>query len=181
MTIMKRLIALFLCLGVLVMTASGCFGAGPQKEATGDEAANKSVSAYKNTYTDMLNYLAAWGYINPREKNKDITYTEMQADLIGAKQGRRFTAEHTKDTVIELYEYDLKALNATADEVRSAVEKNGTFQNLFDETVENVYLSKNKRYMMIYNDKTINKDTKETDDNYKARQEVVEKFTEFDK
>ena len=178
---MKRIIAFLLCVGMFITVAAGCGGSGAQKTATGDEAKNTALSAYKNTYEDLLTYLSAWGYINPLEANKNITYTEMHADLIGAKQGRRFTAQHTKDTSIEIYEYDLTALNATADEVRGSVTENGTFQNLFDETVENVYLSNQKRYLMIYTDKTINKDTKETDDNYKARQAVIEKFTAFDR
>ena len=72
-------------------------------------------------------------------------------------------------------------LDATADEVRSSVEKNNTFQNLFDEKVNNVYLTKNGRYMMIYNDTSINDDTKDTDENYKNRQECIDKFLEFDK
>ena len=33
--------------------------------------------------------------------------------------------------------------------------------------------------MMVYTDKTINKDTAEDSDNYKAREEVIEKFLAF--
>ena len=177
---MKRIIALILCLGIFAAAAAGCGGSSKEPVATGDEAKNTDVSAYKNTYDDLLNYLSAWGYINPLKDNEGITYSNMTAELIGAKQGRRFTAMHTKNTTIEIYEYDLNKLDATADEVRSSVEKNNTFQNLFDEKVENVYLTKMGRYMMIYNDTSINDDTKDTDDNYKSRQEVIEKFMAFD-
>ncbi len=178
---MKRIIALILCLGMFAAAAAGCGGQAKEPVATGDEAKSKSVSDYKNTYEGLLNYLSAWGYINPLKDNEGVTYTNMTAELIGAKQGRRFTAMNTKNTTIEIYEYDLNKLDATADEVRSSVEKNNTFQNLFDEKVNNVYLTKNGRYMMIYNDTSINDDTKDTDENYKNRQECIDKFLEFDK
>lgn len=177
---MKRIIALLLCAGMLAAVAAGC-GGGKQVTATGDEAANTNVSAYPNTYKDLLTYLSALGYINPLTKNEDLTYSVMRADLIGAKEGRRFTATHTKDTTIEIYEFDTARHNATADEVLGSVRENGTFKNLFGDTVNNVYLSKNGRYMMIYTDTGIKDDSKETDDNVKARQEVVEKFTAFDR
>lgn len=175
---MKRIIALLLCVGMFAAVAAGC-GGGQQLTATGDEATNKSAGAYKDTYADLLTYLSAWGYINPLEANKGKSYTEMKAELIGAKQGRRFTAQHTKDTTIEIYEYDPNNLNATADEVIGSVKANGTFQNLFNDEVENVYLSKSGKYMMVYTDKTINKDTAEDSDNYKAREEVIKKFLAF--
>lgn len=179
---MKRIIALILCVGIFAAAAAGCGGAGQQITATGDEAVNKNVEAYKNTYEDLLTYLSAWGYINPLKENEGKTYNVMTAELIGAKRGKRFTAQHTKDTAIEIYEYDTSdKWDATADEVVSSVEKTNTFQNLFDETVENSYMSKNNKYMMVYTDKTINDDTKDTDDNYVKMQEVIEKFIAFDR
>lgn len=177
---MKKIIALILCVGMLAAVAAGC-GGGKQAEATGDEAANTGVSAYQNTYKDLLTYLSAWGYINPLEKNEGVTYTKMRADLIGAKQGKRFNAIHTKDTTIEIYEFDTAARNATADEVLNEVRSSGTFKNLFGEEVKDVYLSKSGRYLMIYNDTTIKDDSKDTDENVKKRAEVVEKFNAFDR
>ncbi len=152
---MKKIIALLLCLGMFAAVCAGC--GGPQITATGDEATNKSADAYKDTYS------------------------EMRADLIGAKQGRRFNAQHTKDTTIELYEYDLAKINATADEVLQSVKTDGSFKNLFGDKVDSVYLSANGKYMMVYSDKTINDDTKETDENYTKRQEVIDKFMDFKK
>lgn len=176
---MKKIIALLLCLGMFAAVCAGC--GGPQITATGDEATNKSADAYKDTYDDLLNYLSAWGYINPLEKNKGVTYTEMRADLIGAKQGRRFNAQHTKNATIELYEFDLTKSNATADEVLSSVKADGSFKNLFGDKVDSVYLSSNGKYLMVYNDTSIKDDTKDTDENYTKRQEVIDKFKEFKK
>ena len=177
---MKRIIAFLLCAGMFAAVAAGCGGA-KQPTATGDEAANTSVSAYQNTYTDLLTYLSALGYINPLTENENVTYSVMRADLIGAKRGKRFNAMHTKDTTIEIYEFDPADRNATADEVLGSVRNNGTFKNLFGDEVNNVYLSKNGRYLMIYNDTSIKDDSKDTDENVKKRDEVVEKFTAFDR
>lgn len=178
---MKRILALLLCAGILVFAAAGCGGTQKSVTATGDEAKSLKASDYDDDFKGLCNYFSALGYINPKSENKDVTYSEMKAELIGAKKGsgRRFEAKHTKDTVIELYEYDLKNLNATADEVRGSVDKDGTFVNLIGETVKNCYLSNNKKYLMIYTDNTIDDDTKETDKNFKAREEVVKNFKAF--
>lgn len=180
---MKKIIALLLCIGMFAAVAAGCGGSGQQEVATGDEAASLNANDYKDTYDGLCTYLSALGYINPLEDNKGISYSVMNAEIIGAKQGRRFTAKHTEKTTIEIYEYDLDGLKASPDEaaetVRSSVEKDGTFTNLIGEKVENVYLSDNGKYLMIYTDTTINGDTKETDKNFTARKEVVEKFKAF--
>lgn len=180
---MKRIIALLLCIGMFAAVAAGCGGTGKQEVATGDEAASLNAGDYKDTYDGLCTYLSALGYINPLEDNKGVTYTVMNSELIGAKQGRRFVAKHTKDTSIEIYEYDLDGLKASPDEaaetVRASVAKNGTFVNLIGETVKNVYLSDNGKYLMIYNDTTIKDDTKEDEDNVKARAEVIAKFKAF--
>ena len=187
--IMKKILAIILCAGMFAAVAAGCGGSKQSEVATNDEAykatytLKKNVNDYKDDLNGLCEYFGALGYINPIEKNKGLTYSDMKGELIGAKvdTGKRFLAKHTKDTVIELYEYDLKNLNATADEVRASVQKDGTFVNLIGETVKNVYISDNGKYLMIYTDSTISGDTKETDANYKAREEVVKKFKAFHK
>ena len=184
---MKKLLAIILCAGMFAAVAAGCGGTKQSAVATDDEAykstytLKKNVNDYEDSLKGLCQYFGALGYINPIEKNENITYSNMKGELIGAKKntGKRFQAIHTKDTMIELYEYDLKNLNATADEVRGSVEKDNTFKNLLGETVENVYLSNNKKYLMIYTDNTIDDDTKETDKNFKAREEVVKNFKAF--
>ena len=136
--IMKRILAFILCAGIFAAVAAGCGGTQKSAVATEDEAykstytLKKNVNDYDDTLKGLCQYFGALGYINPIDKNQDITYSDMKGELIGAVKntGKRFQAKHTEDTVIELYEYDLKNLNATADEVRSSVEKDGTFVNL---------------------------------------------------
>ena len=181
---MKRLIALLLCIGMFAAVAVGC-GQQKQEVATGDEAKSLNAADYEDTYAGLCNYLSAYGYINPLEDNKGLTYTVMNSDLIGAKQGRRFNCKHTenKSATVEIYEYDLEGLKASPDEaattVLESVKKTGTFTNLIGGTVKDVYMSDNGKYMLIYNDDSIKDDTKEDDKNFVARKELVEKFKKF--
>lgn len=181
--IMKRIIAILLCVGMLAFAAAGCGTNQKPTVATGDEAASLKASDYKNNFTGLCNYLSALGYINPLEDNKGVTYTVMKSEIIGASEGRRFTAQHTEKTTIEIYEFDLAALQSTPDEaatkVIDSVKKDGTFTNLIGETVKNVYLSKNGRFLMIYNDTTITDNSKDSDKNVENRAEVIEKFENF--
>ena len=158
---MKKLCAAILAAVMFAAVASGCFGAGQKAAvATGDEAASQNASDYENNFEGLCNYLASFGYINPVDENADVTFTVMDASLIGAAKGRRFTEQTMKKANIEIYEYsDTK--NATADEVLKSVKDNG-------------------KYLMVYKDQTI--DESKTDaDNYKLREEIIEKFKEFHK
>ena len=160
---MKKLCAAILAAVMFAAVASGCFGAGQKAAvATGDEAASQNASDYENNFEGLCNYLASFGYINPVDENADVTFTVMDASLIGAAKGRRFTEQTMKKANIEIYEYsDTK--NATADEV-----------------LKNALLSDNGKYLMVYKDQTI--DESKTDaDNYKLREEIIEKFKEFHK
>ncbi len=180
---MKRVLAALLCAGMLIVFASGCMGGGkqtnPEDVATGDEASSLDPKDYKNNFEGLCNYFAAYGYINPKYDDKN---TEMDASLIGAKVGKKFTAIRIDDKdvnniTIELYEYDTQNHNATADEVIGSVKEDGTFSILELPRV-NAYLSDNGKYLMIYTDKGLD-ESKTDSDNYKWREEVLEKFKTF--
>ncbi len=174
---MKKIIALLLCIGIFAVAASGCGGSSSKDPvATSDEAGSLEASDYDNDFEGLCNYLSAYGYINPLKENEGVTYTITRAEIIGASKGRRFETKKIKDTpikdaTIELYEYDLEALSSTPDEAAektiSSVKQDGTFENLLGETVKDVYLSKNGRFLMIYNGKDDGKD------------ELVERFQNF--
>lgn len=180
---MKRVLAALLCAGLLIVFASGCMGGGqqtnPEAVATGDEASSLDAKDYKNDFEGLCNYFAAYGYINPKDESKS---TEMDASLIGAKIGKKFTAvkmddKDVKDITIELYEYDTQNQNATADEVVKSVKADGTFSILELPDVK-AYLSDNGKFLMIYNDKGLD-ESKTDSENYKWREEVLEKFKAF--
>ena len=90
--------------------------------------------------------------------------------------GKRFTAKKTGDTVIELYEFDLNKLNDTAKSVIDSVKNDGTFENAMGETVEDVYLSENGKFLMIYSDKSSDK---KSEDHIETKNKVIKAFKEF--
>ena len=181
---MKRIIALLLCLGMLAFAASGCGGSQKSTTATGDEARSLNASDYENNLGGLCNYLSALGYINANSKNEGVTYSRMRGTIIGASldsadsdySGKRFTAKKTGDTVIELYEFDLNKLNDTAKSVIDSVKNDGTFENAMGETVEDVYLSENGKFLMIYSDKSSDK---KNEDHIETKNKVIKAFKEF--
>lgn len=181
---MKRVIAALLCAGLIMVFGSGCFGmpqANPEDVATGDEASSLNANDYKNDLEGLSNYFAAYGYVNPKDKTKCV---EMDASLIGAKAGKKFTAvkiddKEVKNITIELYEFDTEKLPATADEIISSVKSKGTF-TILDLPDVKATISDNGKFLMIYNDKGLD-ESKTESDNYKWREEVLEKFKEFHK
>ncbi len=102
----------------------------------------------------------------------------MDYELVGADKGRKYTEQTKKKATIEIYEFNLKSTNATADEVLKSVKDGGKFTIYDLPEVNNVYLSNNGKYMMIYTDKSINEDNTESDE-YKLRDEILTKFREF--
>ena len=89
----------------------------------------------------------------------------------------RPTADVTKKkATIEIYDYS-EARSATADEILAGIKDKGTFTVLGLPEVKAI-LSNNGKYMMVYNDKSINENNEEQEE-YKLRQEIVEKFKTF--
>lgn len=182
---MKRVFAALLCAGLIMIFASGCFGgqqtANPEDIATGDEARSLEAADYNNDFEGLCNYFAAHGYINPKDSTKA---TEMDASLIGAEIGKKFTAvkindKDVKNITIELYEFNTEKKKSTADEVIASVKSKGAFSILELPEVK-AFLSDNGKFMMIYTDKGLD-ESKTDSDNYKWREEVLEKFKAFHK
>jgi hypothetical protein len=175
---MKKLSAILILGVILVFTFTGCgqdalvksTSATTATDASGNtektaETESKKVS--KDDYDKNLNGLAKYfndlGYLSTDNK------TEMQADLIGAKSGNRYT----KDTVtVELYQFDTKKTNDTVE----AVKKDGKF-TIYEKEVE-AYVSDNGKYLMIYSDTAVTDDT--TTDAYKTKQSAIKAFKEFE-
>ena len=181
---MKRILAALLCAGLIMVFASGCMGGqqvNPEDVATGDEASSLDAADYSNDLDGLSKYFSAYGYINYKDTSKA---TEMDASLIGAKTGKKFTAvkiddKDVKNITIELYEFNTEEKKSTADEVIASVKSNGTFSILNLPEVK-AYLSDNGKFLMIYTDKGLD-ESKTDSENYKWREEVLEKFKSFHK
>lgn len=177
--IMKKFFAAILAAAMIILCAAGCTGVQKPKVATSDEAVSLNAADYNNDFEGLCNYLWANGYINPHKDNKDITYTEMDYALIGAVNGRKFIEQTKKSANIEIYEFDTEKPSKTATEIINSVKTNGTF-TILDLPEVNAYLSDNGKFLMIYNDKTID-ENKTDSESYKLREEILEKFKEFHK
>jgi hypothetical protein len=154
--------------------AAGCGGA-PQV-ATGDEAKSMKASDYTDDLDGLATYFSAYGYINPLQTDANVT---MDASLIGAKAGKKYTEYKVKNVTIELYEFDTAKPTATADEIISEVKNKGKF-SILELPEVNAYLSDSGKFMMIYNDTSINDEKPdENSENFKHREEVLERFKSF--
>lgn len=96
-------------------------------------------------------------------------YIEMKADIIGAKEGRKYGFTYNDATVIvELYEFDVDNLNETGKATQESLKANGTFQVL-GQDVSGV-LTENGKYLMVY------QDTKADDETNMAQKQKAERF-----
>ena len=184
---MKRIVAFLLCLCSIAVICAGCGvedallanSSSSSTEATVDEAAKEvSPSDFEDSFKGLCSYFEKKEYI----KNEENLVTKMDASLIGAVQGNKYAVTYGgKKVYIELYAYDLKNLNDSANNVISSVKKNNKFVILDLPEVE-AYLSDNGKYLMVYYDESINPDKiDEKSNNYIHKQEVIKDFKEFHK
>lgn len=185
---MKKFIAAVLCAGLIAVSAAGCGYSDALDKATqatettadattattAEDNAPLTDSSYEDDLEGLHDYFVALGYIA-----KDTAATDMDAALIGAKQGKKYVV--SSNVTIELYEYDTENLNDTAKEIIASVEKDGTFTILELAPVK-AYLSDSGKYLMIYNDKSIDDKKPDTSSNaYVTRQNAIDDFKSFHK
>ena len=190
---MKRIFAALLCAGLMAVSFAGCgykdaLDSQQTAQSTEDQAEETTAplaeaADFEDNYDGLCSYFAKLGYIATKDGEIDNDkVTKMDASLVGAKEGKKFTATNNgKAVTIELYEYDLNNLNDTAKSVIDSVKKDGSFV-ILDLPAVTAYLSDNGKYMMIYTDNSIDKkNTDENSDSYKHREQVIENFKEFHK
>lgn len=152
---------------------SGGSSATSSQPASDAEAtvAETKPKEYENTFEGLREYMKDSGYIDyDNDKNEP---KKMQANLIGASKGERYT----KNTAtVELYVYNLNKLNDTAKTTIESVKTNGYF-TLYNEKV-NAYTSDNGKFLMIYNDVAVGEDDTSSDA-YKTMQKAIKAFKKF--
>lgn len=173
---MKRFLAAILCAGLIMVFTAGCFGSSAPEVATGDEAKSMNASDYKDDLSGLATYLSAYGYINPLQTDAVV---DMDASLIGAKTGKKFTEKKMKNVTVELYEFPTTDVPEKAEEIIKSVKADGKF-SILELPEVTAYLSDSGKFLMIYNDSSINADNPDKEsENYKHREEVLEKFRAF--
>lgn len=185
---MKKFIAAVLCAGLVAVSAAGCgyqdaltATTAPTEEtgtqATADSAEETSSvtdTDYNESLDGLYNYFVALGHIG-----KDNTVTDMDAALIGAKQGKKYAVSNS--ITIELYEYDTNNLSSKANEIISSVKTGGEF-TILDLSPVKAYLCDSGKFLMIYSDSSINDEKPDTSsDAYVNRQKVIDDFNSFRK
>ncbi len=137
--------------------------------AAAEEKKTKKISdkKYDDTFAGLRDFMKDSGYI----KIEDNNVTKMQADLIGAEKGYKYT---DGDTRVELYAFKLKSENKTRDKVIKSVKEKGTF-TLYSEEIP-AYLSDNGKYLMVYSNPASND---KNSDAYKFKQKAVKAFKGF--
>ena len=149
-------------------SSSGSASSGTASQASSAISSKVEQTGVEDSLSGLQKYLVG---------NASVTGTPetMRADVIGAKSGVRYKySRNGKDNVtLELYEYDLSNLNASAQKVISNVKSSGQF-TLMDQTVSAV-LSDSGKYLMIY------KDSATGSANTTYAQQVKKLFQEFKK
>ena len=165
---MKRILTAILCAGILAVTAVGC---------SYNDALYKDGNSSSQTSDGLVDYFVAKGYLESKDGS-----IKMDASAIGAKEGKKFAAKYAgSNIIIELYSYDTKKTNSTADEIVKSVKDNGTF-SIYGLPDVTAYLSDNGNYLMIYTDTAIDKTNPDKNsDNYKHREQVIKDFKAFKK
>ena len=171
---MKKLLILFLA-AVMAVSSTGCFGGNSTKtEKTIDivEPDKVSLDDYENTFDGLVNYFKKIGYILCKENGSSTaTETDLNAEVINAKQGKRFQFPYNSSTssnvTVELYEL-YTGENATPSDAVEQIKKNGKFDVLGIDEFE-AYLSNNEKYIMIYTDTKDDDEENKTNDLYRYK------------
>lgn len=179
---MKKIIALITAGVIAASLLAGCgndpLTAGTAAPAATDESGaaateqtEKKINreSYDKSLEGLAEYFNDLGYIS-NEKDKTA---KMEAKLIGAKKGNRYSYNTAR---VELYVFDTKNPNETADTVIDSVERDGSF-TLYDKKIE-AFLSDNRKYLMIYTDSAIGDDT--SSDAYKTKQAAIKALKDFE-
>lgn len=185
---MKRILTAILCAGILAVTAVGCSyndalykdgNSSSQTSEDGTQPTTSSVSdgKYSDNLDGLIDYFVAKEYLESKDNS-----VKMDASAIGAKEGKKFTTKYSGANVtIELYYYDTKATNDTANKIIKSVKDDGTF-SIYGLPDVTAYLSDNGNYLMVYTDTTIDKTNPDkSKDNYKHREQVIKDFKAFKK
>ena len=164
----KKLLAILVVV-LMIVSLTACGGDALYDKKTTENTASteadenvKSISSYPKTIEGIEQCLVDRGLFTDAvvENRSDMLY-----ELIGAIKGYRYTINN--NAFVEIYEYPA-TLNATADEVKSSISKDGTFTIADMDPLTGVYSSDGK-FMLVYNAKI-------GFDGYEMIAEVIKQF-----
>lgn len=183
--IMRKLIAAVTAVMIMAVGFAGCNNdplsvQNVQDTTASTEATNATEPVKDKTYKETIDGIAELfvdkGYMEIAKDNANVT--EMDASLIGAKEGKRYTTKYNNaEVLIELYSFDMSdaKLKETAEQTIKSVKETGKFR-IFQLDPVTAYVSDSDKFLLIYTDKS---NPAEDSDNYKRMQEVIETFKAF--
>lgn len=139
---MKKIIAVLLTLLMLMSLAACSTGTIITSETTTDatEAPRVDIEKYEKSFNGMQKYLIDMELIDSKSK------VELQADVIGAKKGVRYTVG---GSFVEFYVFDTKATPDEAVKVYDGIADGGIYKVLGIED-EKGEVSSSGKYIMLY-------------------------------
>lgn len=146
---MKRIIAVLLSVLLMVSLAACTMGTDGttlnQDPSSVEEtkAPKVDIAKYDKDFDGMLKYLEDMELLSDKEDAK----TEMLAEVIGAKQGVRYTIDASN--FVEFYEFDIDNLNDDAKALLSGIADGGTYKVLSLEDMKGV-VSDSEKFVMLY-------------------------------
>lgn len=187
--IMKKLIASVMAVMIMSIGFAGCNNDPLSKqnvEANATTAPTEATNAtedqpakdktYKETVDGIAELFVDKGYMTIKKDNANVT--EMDASIIGAKEGERYTTSYNNaEVVIEIYSFDMtdEKLKETAEQTIKSVKEEGKFQ-IFQLDPVTAYLTDSDKFLLVYTDRS---NPSEDSDNYKRMQEAIETFKAF--
>lgn len=163
---MKKKLILAALAAAMVVSLTACGGSTTDSLAEVTSGTMEMAQVEKKGLSGLCDYLQGNGVIAGDP-------VEMKADIIGAKDGRKYGFKFNDATVIvELYEFDLDHLDETGKKTLDSIRNNGTFQVL-DKDVQ-AKLSASGKYVMIYTD------TKTEDAHLAQKQKAESLLDEYD-
>ncbi len=139
---MKKIIAILLTLLMVISLAACSTGTIITSETTADatEAPKVDITKYEKSFNGMQKYLVDLELINSKTK------VELQADVIGAKKGVRYTVN---GSFVEFYVFDTEATPDEAQKVYDGIADGSTYKVLGIEDVKGAVSSSGK-YVLLY-------------------------------
>ena len=178
--LMKRTVLILLSI-LLVLAFAACGVEDPLNPNNTNEASDPASGEQSNEVADT-NYedsiAGIYNYMRDLDLINDADPTKMAADLIGAKEGNKYSYRlNGTQVTVELYSYDTDNLNDTAKEIIDSVKSSGKFEILGLGEVEAV-LSDSGKYLLVYSDKAFDSN-KPNENNVERRDRFVAKFKAF--
>ena len=160
---MKKRVIFAALAATLVLGLTACGGTGATLAELPTDKTMELKAVEKTGLAGMCEYLEGNGVIAG-------DHVEMKADIIGAKEGRKYGFQFDGDTVIvELYEFDPDNLDETGKETLQHIRENGSFIVMEQEVPAKI--SADGKYIMT------NSDTK-TDERHAAETQKLERLFE---